>query len=51
MWERFSRRNDSNMRCPTNNRNDKSQRDYSDPPRKRKPDDLNAAVDRPSRGK
>jgi hypothetical protein len=51
MWERFPRRNDSNLRRPNDNRNDKSQRDYSGPSRKRKPDDLVAAVDRPSRGK
>jgi hypothetical protein len=24
MWERFPRRNDSNLRCPNDNRNDKS---------------------------
>jgi hypothetical protein len=51
MRERFSRRNDSNLRRPNDNRTDKSQRDYSGPPRKRKPDDLVAAVDRPSRGR
>jgi hypothetical protein len=51
MQERFSRRNDSSLRRPNDNRNDKSQRDYSGPSRKRKPDDLVAAVDRPSRGK
>jgi hypothetical protein len=51
MRERFSRRNDSNLSCPNDNRNDKSQRDYSGPSRKRKPDDLITAVDRPSRGK
>jgi hypothetical protein len=51
MRERFLRRNDSNLRRPHDNRNDKSQRDYSGPSRKRKPDDLIAAVDHPSRGK
>jgi hypothetical protein len=51
MRERFARCNDSNLRCPNDNRTDKSQRDYSNQPRKRKPDDLIAAVDRPSRGK
>jgi hypothetical protein len=50
MRERFPRRQDGNLRCPHDNRNDKSQRDYPGPPRKRKPDDLIAAVDRPSRG-
>jgi hypothetical protein len=51
MREQFPRRNGSNLRCPTDNRNDKSQRNYSRPSRKRKPDDLIAAVDRPTRGK
>jgi hypothetical protein len=51
MREQFSRRNDSNLRRPNDNRTDKSQRDYSGPSRKRKPDDLVAAVDRPSRGR
>jgi hypothetical protein len=51
MREQFPRRNDSNLRRPNDNRNDKSQRDYSGPSRKRKPDDLIAAVDHPSRGK
>jgi hypothetical protein len=51
MRERFPRRNDSNLRRPNDNRTDKSQRDYSGPSRKRKPDDLIAAVDRPSRGR
>jgi hypothetical protein len=51
MQERFPRRNDSNLSRPNDNRNDKSQRDYSGPPRKRKPDDLITAVDHPSRGK
>jgi hypothetical protein len=51
MRERFPRRQDSNLRYPNDNRNDKSQWDYSGPSRKRRPDDLIAAVDRPSRGK
>jgi hypothetical protein len=51
MRERFPRLQDSNMRCPNDNRNDKSQRDYSGPPRKRRPDHLIVAVDNPSRGK
>jgi hypothetical protein len=51
MRERFSRRQDSNLRRQNDNRNDKGQRDYSGPPRKCKPGDLIAAVDRPSRGK
>jgi hypothetical protein len=51
MQERFLRRQDSNLRRPNDNRNDKGQRDYSGPPRKRKPDDLIAAVDRTSWGK
>jgi hypothetical protein len=51
MRERFPRRNDSNLRCSNDNRTDKSQRDYSGPSQKRKPDDLDAAVDRPSRGR
>jgi hypothetical protein len=51
MRERFSRRNDNNPRRTNDNRTDKSQRDYSDSSRKRKPDDLIAAVDRPSRGR
>jgi hypothetical protein len=49
--ERFPRCNDSRLRHPNDNRNDKSQRDYSGPNRKRKPDDLVVAVDCPSRGK
>jgi hypothetical protein len=49
--ERFPRCQDGNLRRPYDNRNDKSQRDYPGPPRKRKPDDLITAVDRPSRGK
>jgi hypothetical protein len=51
MRERFPRSNDSTLRRPHDNRNNKSQRDYSSPSRKRKPDDLITAVDRPSRGK
>jgi hypothetical protein len=51
MRERFPRCSDSNLRRPNDNRTDKSQRDYSGPSRKRKPDDLVVAVDRPSRGK
>jgi hypothetical protein len=51
MRERFPRCQDGNLRRPHDNRNDKSQRNYPGPPRKRKPDDLIAAVDRPSRGK
>jgi hypothetical protein len=51
MWEWFPRRQDSNLRHPNDNRNDKSQRDYSGPPRKRRPDDLIATVERPSCGK
>jgi hypothetical protein len=51
MWERFPRRNDSNLRCPHDNFNNKSQQDYSGPSRKHKPDDLIAAVDCSSRGK
>jgi hypothetical protein len=51
MRERFPRHNDNNLRCPNDNRTDKSQWDYSGPPRKRKLDDLVAAVDRPSRGR
>jgi hypothetical protein len=51
MREQFPRRNDSNLRRTNDNRIDKSQRDYSGPSRKRKPDDLIAAVDHPSRGR
>jgi hypothetical protein len=46
-WERFPRCNDSNLRRSNDNRTDKSQWDYSGPSRKRKPDNLVAAVDRP----
>jgi hypothetical protein len=31
MRERFPRHNDSNLRCPNDNRNDKSQQNYSGP--------------------
>jgi hypothetical protein len=48
MRERFPRCSDSNLRRPNDNRTDKSQWDYSGPSRKRKLDDLVAAVDRPS---
>jgi hypothetical protein len=34
MRERFPRRQDSNLRCLNDNRNDKGQRDFSGPPRK-----------------
>jgi hypothetical protein len=51
MRERFPRRQDSNLQRQNDNHNDKGQRDFSGPPRKRKPDDVIAAVDRPSRGK
>jgi hypothetical protein len=51
MRERFPWRQDSNLRCPNDSHNDKSQRDDSGPPRKCRPDDLIAAVERPSRGK
>jgi hypothetical protein len=51
MREWFLRRNDNNLRHTNDNRTNKSQRDYSGPSRKRKPDDLVTAVDRPSRGR
>jgi hypothetical protein len=51
MWERFLRPNDINLRRTNDNRTDKSQRDYSGPSRKRKPDDLVVGVDHPSRGR
>jgi hypothetical protein len=51
MWERFPRHQDSNLRRPNDNCNDKSQRDYSGPHQKCKPDDLITAVDHPSCGK
>jgi hypothetical protein len=44
MRERFPR-------CTNDNHTDKSQRDYSGLSRKRKPDDLVAAVDCPPRGR
>jgi hypothetical protein len=51
MRERFPRCNDNNLKRTNDNRTDKSQWDYSGPSRKRKPDDLIAAVDHPSRGR
>jgi hypothetical protein len=51
MRDRFPWCQDSNLSRPNDNRNDKSQWDYSGPPRKCSPDDLIAAVERPSRGK
>jgi hypothetical protein len=51
MCERSPRRNDNNPRRTNDSRTDKSQRDYSGSARKRKPDDLFAAMDRPSRGR
>jgi hypothetical protein len=51
MRERFPRCDDSNLRRTNDSRTDKSQWDYSGPSRLRKPDDLVAAVDHPSRGK
>jgi hypothetical protein len=51
MREQFPRRNDSNLRHTNDIRTDKSQRDYSGPSQKRKPDYLIAAVDHPSRGR
>jgi hypothetical protein len=51
MRERFLRRNDNNLRLTNDNRTDKSQRDYLGSSRKRKPDDLIVAVDRPPRGR
>jgi hypothetical protein len=51
MRERFPRHQDSNMWRPNDNRNDKGQRDFSGPPRKRKLDDVIVAIDRPSQGK
>jgi hypothetical protein len=51
MQELFPRCNNSNLSCTNDNRIDKSQRDYSGPFRKRKPDDLIAAVDCPLRGR
>jgi hypothetical protein len=51
MRERFPRRTDLNQKRNNDNRADKGQRDFSGSSRKRKPDDLIAAVERPSRGK
>jgi hypothetical protein len=51
MRERFPRRTDLNQKCNNDNRADKGQRDFSGSSRKRKPDNLVAAVERPSRGK
>jgi hypothetical protein len=51
MREQLPRCNDSNLRRTNDSRTDKSQRDYSGPSRKRKPDDLVAAVDHPSWGR
>jgi hypothetical protein len=51
MREWFPRHNDSYLRRPNDNRNDKSQWDYSGPSRKCKPDNFIAAVDHPSQGK
>jgi hypothetical protein len=47
MRERFLRRQDSNLRHPNDNRSDKGQRDFLGPPRKRKPDEVIVAIDRP----
>jgi hypothetical protein len=51
MRERFPRCNDNKLRRTSDNHIDKTQRDYSDPSRKRKPDDLIVAVDSPSQGR
>jgi hypothetical protein len=51
MREWFPRCNDNNPKCTNDNCSDKSQRDYSGSSRKRKPDDLVAAVDCPPRGR
>jgi hypothetical protein len=51
MRERFPRCNNNNPKRANDNRTNKSQRDYSGSSRKRKPDDLVAAVDRPPRGR
>jgi hypothetical protein len=48
MREWFPRRNDNNLRRTNDNHSDKGQQDYSGLSRKRKPDDLVAAVDHPS---
>jgi hypothetical protein len=50
MRERFPRHNNNNPRRTNDNCTDKSQWDYSGSSRKRKPDDLVAAMDRPPRG-
>jgi hypothetical protein len=51
MCEWFPRCNENNPRLTNDNCTDKSQRDYSGSSRKRKPDYLVAAVDRPPRGR
>jgi hypothetical protein len=51
MRERFPRHNDNNPRRTNDNRTDKSQRDYLGSSRKHNPDDLVAAVVRPSQGR
>jgi hypothetical protein len=51
MRKQFPRRQDSNQRRQNDNCNDKGQRDFSSPPRKRRLDDLIMAMDRPPRGK
>jgi hypothetical protein len=51
MRERFPRRTDLNQKRNNDNQADKGQRDFSGSSRKHKPDDLIAAVERPSRGK
>jgi hypothetical protein len=47
MREWFPQCQDSNLRRQNDNRNDKGQRDFSGPPRKRRPDDLIVAMDHP----
>jgi hypothetical protein len=51
MRERFPRCTDLNQKRNNDNRADKGQRDFSGSSQKRKPEDLVAAVERPSRGK
>jgi hypothetical protein len=51
MRDRFPRRTDLNQKRNNDNRADKGQQDFSGSSRKRKPDDLVVAVERPSRGK
>jgi hypothetical protein len=51
MRERFPRRTDLNQKRNGDNRADKGQRDFLGSCRKRKPDDLVAAVERPPWGK